>query len=598
MSTSVNSPASFLRGAVRRLPVETALVALAVVTAIHLLHSWRESLWHFRLLLTAVLSVPLVFAFHERFPRSSPRALAGAAAIATATFLALLLALPDRDALERSSVLWGLLLVGLASYLLPFVVAAPRFSPFVRRFFEEVTTWALLGLGAVAAISATGYAIDTLFDVSMQKLTGDAILLTAGAISLLVLDRLLPDRAATGKVPELWRRLATAIGAPFVCVMLAILVVYQITVIARGELPSNTLSPLLIAAGFVGFLCTLIITAVAAEPVGHGALSPAEPHRFLRDRSIRLARAFPIVLLVLLPMALWALCVRIEQYGLTPFRVVRMAALLALAVLSVLGAVRWLRNRAALGWHVPATVAAFALVIAFGPLSAVNLSLRSQTARLLQLLDDAGIEERHVRTLTDEEARRVTGPIVISREELHQLSTALEDLDRLGGEPALRRVFSGEVEQCTYYWSTERCLNRLGVAVENTDPVKYDEPEVAAAVAQVTLEFKLQAAVQIPAGLLTPISFNSTELWDRTAINLPCPSPAPDEARAPGESSASLSLTELLQHDDRMGWLPPRTYPLEGHNCANPGVLLIQDMRILSNESGRRFEHIKGVWIR
>lgn len=593
MSTSLHGPTSFLRGALRRLPVETALVALAVVTAIHLMHAWREGIWHLRLLLTSVFAVPLVFAFHERFPRTSPRALAGAAAIALATFAALLLVLPDADAFKRSAVQWGLLLVGLASYLLPFVVAAPRFSPFVRRFFEEVTTWALLGTGAIAAISATGYAIDTLFDVSMKELTGDAVLVTAGAITLLVLDRLLPDRAATGKVPELWRRLATAIGAPFVCVMLAILVVYQITVVARGELPSNTLSPLLIAAGFVGFLCTLIITAVAAEPVGHGALSPAEPHRFLRDRSVRLARAFPIALLVLLPMALWALCVRIEQYGLTPFRVVRLAALLALAVLSVLGTVRWLRGRAALGWHVPATVAAFALVIAIGPLSAVNLSIRSQSARLVQILDDAGVEERSLRPLTDAEADRVTGPVVISREELAQIRDALEGLGELGDEAALRRVFSGDVAPCLDTWDPKRCLARLGVAVDGDEPAQYEEPEPAAAV---ILEFTLQAPVQIPAGLLTPVSFRTGELWKRDALTLPCPAPVAEGDSALAE--VSLPLTELLQHDDRMGWLPPKTYPFAGHNCENPGVLLIQEMRILSNESGRQFEHIKGFWIR
>src|SRR5262249_29599403 len=144
------------------------------------------------------------------------------------------------------------------------------------------------------------------------------------------LHRLLDDDAATpGRMPELWRRLATTIGAPFVSVMLAILVVYEVVVLVRGELPRNMLSPLILAAGFVGFLSTLIISSVIGESTG-AVLQPADPHRWARQRSIRLARAFPIVLIVLLPMAGWALWVRVEQYGFTPFRAVRAMGLLCL----------------------------------------------------------------------------------------------------------------------------------------------------------------------------------------------------------------------------------------------------------------------------
>jgi Domain of unknown function (DUF4153) len=582
MSSSLHSPTSFLRGAFRRLPIETALVTLAVATMIHLMHSHLESVWHLRILFSSVFAVPLVFAFHERFARTSPRAFASAAGIALATFVAVCLALPTLGTIGRPPVQWGFLLVGLAAYLAPFVVAAPRFSLFVRRFFEEVTTWALLGTGAVAAIFVTGYAIDTLFDVSMKELTGDAVLVTTGAIVLLVLDRLLPDRAANGKVPELWRRLATAIGAPFVCVMLGILIVYQVTVVLRGELPSNTLSPLLIAAGFVGFLCTLIITAVAAEPVGQGALTPAEPHRFLRDRSIRLARAFPIVLLALLPMALWALCVRIEQYGLTPFRVVRMAALLGLTVLSVLGTLRWLRGRAPLGWQVPATIAAFALVVSAGPLSAVNLSIRSQTRRLAQLLDDAGVEDRHVAPTPRKPVHHLL------EEQRAQLRDAIEILGELGGARALGRVLSGELEQCTDSWDLDRCLEGLGIGREHVNE--------AAAYAQSSHTLTLAAPVSIPAGQLSFLELNS---YDRgidqgTGLRLPCSADDP-EGRV---RYAHASLTAVLAAGDPGASLAPEPISLRGEGCDNPGVVVIQQLEISSSESGRSVRRLEGVWVR
>lgn len=76
-------------------------------------------------------------------------------------------------------------------------------------------------------------------------------------------------------MPELWRRLATTIGAPFVSVMLVILVVYEIVAFVRGELPRNMLSPLILAAGFVGFVSTLIISSVLGESAGAAVLKPA-----------------------------------------------------------------------------------------------------------------------------------------------------------------------------------------------------------------------------------------------------------------------------------------------------------------------------------
>lgn len=96
-------------------------------------------------------------------------------------------------------------------------------------------------------------------------------------------------------------------------------------------------------------MCTLILAAVAAEGVDAGALAPADPHPFLRRRSIRLARAFPVVLLALLPMAAWALWVRVDQYGLTPFLVVRGASLAWLDQVLAVARNRGNLNRPALG---------------------------------------------------------------------------------------------------------------------------------------------------------------------------------------------------------------------------------------------------------
>lgn len=583
--TILLSASSFVRGALRRLPVETALISAAVLTLIALLHARSASTaWPTRVLFTSLLALPLAFALHEH-PRTAGRAGRLGAAVVGLVGLALFAVLRDDESLARAGVQWPLLLCTTAAYLVPFVVAAPRFSSFVRRFFEEVTTATLLGGCSIAAILVTAYAVDALFDLRTFELGGDAALLTAAGFTLVVLDRLLPDRTATGKVPELWRRLATAIGAPFVSVMLAILVLYELTVLIGGELPRNTLSPLLIGAGFVGYLCTLIITAVAAEPVGTGALSPAEPHAFLRNRSVQLARAFPIALLLLLPMALWAVLVRIEQYGLTPFRVVRLAAVLCLMALSVLGTLRWLRGRAPLGWHVPAVVGSFALLIAVGPQSAVNLSIRSQAARLDQLLDDAGLDTRTVVSPPPAKPRR------LPYAQWAELENALDDLADLGGAEAVGRTLSGDLSLCSQRWSTGECLLGLGLSFDGAHERSTPQPNY--------YTLTTDEAVAIPAGeawfVRADPGAHRYHLTEDGDLWLACsPGREGDDAGA-----AVASLTSYFTDEMPRPPLPPRAIALTAKGgCQRPGVFVLRSLEAVSTDGVHQLRGVEGVWVR
>ena len=556
----------FLRGAWRTLPVETLVVAMAATGAIGLVHDQR--IWFWRLFLGGVLVTPLAFAAH-RFGR---RAQVLASGLATVGVLAALTAgLPTSEAMSAPTFTWPFQLTLLAALLVPFVASGRRFTRFVRRFFEETTTWGLLWLGALAALGVVFMALRQLFDLRVENLGFDAAIVLSCGFILVYLHRLLDDDPATsGRMPELWRRLATTIGAPFVSVMLVILVVYEIVVLVRGELPRNMLSPLIMAAGFVGFLSTLIISSVLGEDAGSAILAPAEPHRWARAKSIRLARAFPLVLIVLLPMAVWALWVRVEQYGVTPFRAVRAMGLLCLAALSLGGTVRWLRGRAPLGWEVPGVILLFALAAAFGPTSVVRLSIASQTKLLSRGLDQAGA------------GRTVGGAPKAMQVELEwktyeELSDSIRTLAKLGGEPALRGVLSGAVEACADRWNTEDCLHRLGVYLRG----QTVQPTSASVTA-----LDVQGRVAIEPGELVFVELSREAGLGDTGRGYDGPILLRDSVAvfATGMEIGRASLVELIAASQATRILPSRTVPVVRADGTPIAHLVVQHLDLWGPE--------------
>jgi hypothetical protein len=554
---------AFLRGAWRTLPVETLAVALAAAGAIGVVHGERW-VWCFRLLCAGVLLTPLAFAAHRLGRRT--QLIAGVLA-AIGVIAALAEGLPEVGTLSAPTFTWPFRLALLAALLVPFVASGRRFTRFVRRFFEETTTWGLLWLGAMAALAVVFTALRALFDLRVEDLGADAaIALTAGFI-LVYLHRLLDgDQATPGRMPELWRRLATTIGAPFVSVMLAILVGYELVSLVRGELPRNMLSPLIMAAGFVGFVSTLIISSVLGEDTG-AALQPAEPYHWARRRSIRLARAFPVVLIALLPMAVWALWGRVEQYGVTPFRAVRAMGLLCLASLSLVGTVRWLRGRAPLSWEVPGAILLFALAAAFGPTSAVRLSIASQTKLLRRWLDEVGAG-RTVGTTTA--VRRFE----VEPERHRELQDALQMVAQLGGEPALRGLLSGSVEACADRWSADDCLHRLGIYPRG----EAARPEAA------TAWFDVQSRFVIGAGELSFVELSrdaGAGDADRTmssgAFALLRDGVA---VFAADKEAGRASLAELIAAAQGTRVLPARMVPVVGDGGIPVAELAVQRLEV------------------
>lgn len=589
----------FVRGAWRKLPLETLAVATAALSAMKMVHQkavWGAlDLWALRLLLGSLLVAPLFFALtwlHERGVIHRRVRLGAGALVAAGVLVALTLALPDAEAPGEESFAWPYGLSLLGAMLVPFVAVAvragedrlARFTVFLRRFFEQTTTWGLLWMGSMASLGVTFTALDELFDLDVDELGIDVALAVTGVLVLSYFSRLLAteERSARERMPELWRRLATTVGAPFVSVMLIILVIYEIVVLARGELPQNLLSPLIIGAGFVGFMCTLIIVSIQGEKVGSDTLAPADPHRWTRRASIRLARAFPPVLLALLPMAAWALSVRIEQHGLTPFRVARMMALLCLGTMSLLGTWRWLRGRMTLTWEVPLCVIAFAMATAFGPVSAVRLSLESQVRRLEQNLAASKLP----RNVAEQS---VPATHVIEWEPYRELRDGIQIVAELGGEPALRRVLTGAVAHCASRWNSDTCLERLGVVPSTyAHNTTWNTAQVQEPIANPggDIEFvEVYPVAGHPAGLHLALAPQGVEVYD-------------------GERKlAEGSLADLLAAWKTSGVLPPRPIALVSPDDTSAGRLFghLAVQRIELSRLGEdelQLVRLYGVWLR
>jgi hypothetical protein len=284
---------------------------------------------------------------------------------------------------------------------------------------------------------------------------------------------------------------------------------------------------------------------------------------------VRLARAFPVVLLALLPMAAWALFLRIDQYGLTPFRVVRAASLLCLAVLGVIGAARFLRGRAPLGWEVPGLVGALALLTAAGPTGAVQLSIASQSRRLARLVDEVGVAER----LVPSAAPAATRPLAAER--VWALREALTSLSDLGGEAALRRVLAGDVAACVDHWrGAEECIARFGLTAAPTSPWH---------VASLPQGVALDAGDQ-------RVSFVSLTRGENGALTL-----EGDAVVAGGARGSLAAHLAAAAHDAA---LPTGAVPLLRPDGRLAGHLIVQQLTA-TTAAGEpaRIERLEGVWL-
>ncbi|HEX6911118.1 MAG TPA: DUF4153 domain-containing protein [Longimicrobium sp.] len=393
LTRTLRAYADDARAAFRSAPVEVALgVLLAVALSVDVRQAPFPSFGFVRLAACVTLAYPLVFGLSVLAARGVLRPLVrwtGTIAVLAAAALFGAFWLHD----ERSGDGWRWLLLNGASVLL--LVMAPALPwpardrragwAFAWRLAVRIIGISLYALALYAVLAGAVAAVVSLFELRRPEhlytdlvgavFFGFASWALAGGIHRLCAP---PPPG----VPDAVSRLGRWLYAPVLIIYLAVLYAYAVKVMATGELPRNLVSPLVIAAGLIGLL-----GAVFLEPVHDD-----DEHRGVS----LLVRAVPALLLPLVPLALWALGARLGEYGWTEFRYVRVAIVVAIGILSVIGTVRLLRRRRPMQGTVPAVFAAVLAASALGPWSAPAVSRRDQTARLRAELRRANVDPRRL----------------------------------------------------------------------------------------------------------------------------------------------------------------------------------------------------------
>jgi hypothetical protein len=371
-------------------PLEVLVgIAVAICASVAVRQEHGEQ-WWLRVLSGAVLAMPLLFslsALRARGAISAGLRWAGALAVLAAVALyAAFVFHPEQDAtVWRTAMLMGATVC--AASLVPIVGTPPseqvreHLWSYNTRLLVRIVVVGAYGVALFAALAGAVAAVSSLFELKTPEhlytdLAGAVFFalvpwVVVGGIPALIA----PPEPLEGRAPAAVRLLGRYLYALVLGIYLAILAAYTLKVLVTWELPRNLLSPIVLFAGLAGFLGALFL-----EPL----------YRDAESRGIaRFMRAFPLVLLAMLPLAMYAVWVRRAQYGWTESRYLRLALLDALLVLALSGSVRLFKRRPPLWTAVPLVLGVTLLITAVGPWGASAVSRRNQQARLKEALAEA-----------------------------------------------------------------------------------------------------------------------------------------------------------------------------------------------------------------
>ena len=335
--------------------------------------------------------------------------------------------------LVAAALLWVLALPAFGG---PAVDRVERMRRIDGRLLLRIVGAALYGAALFAGLALALRAVDVLFELSLDgDIYGHVFGWIFFALVPLIVLGGLPDYVKpldeSNAVATVAQRIVLYLVPPLLAIYYLILLAYIARIFVTGEVPKNLVSPLVLAAGGLSALGLLLFDP---RP-GAGGLA-------------RWLRFTPPLFLPVAGLGFWALLQRTDQYGLTEFRVIRFAALVALDLLA-LAATLWLVKRRPFPLHaVPLALAAVALVLSVGPWSALALSRRSQQVRLrdaLVAVDVSPLDTAYV-------APPDSAPRIVPTSAYEQIRSSAQYLAAHFGPDALPPVLRGLTHQDDARW--------------------------------------------------------------------------------------------------------------------------------------------------
>jgi hypothetical protein len=250
------------------------------------------------------------------------------------------------------------------------------------RFLLRAIGIGLYGLALFAGLAVALAAVDNLFDLHMH---GEVYMhVYAWIMAVLVpwavfgaIDDYVRDINEESNVARVVYRLATYLFPPLVAIYFLILCAYGIRIAITHELPRNLVSPMVIAAGVLSAVASIVF----------------DPEHE-RSPALRWLRFTPVIFILIAPLGWWAVFMRFNDYGWTEFRLLRLLVLAVLTALA-LGALSQMVTRRQITLRAIPLVMGIALALAgTGPWGVLPTARRSQQHRLLAAMKEAKLDVR------------------------------------------------------------------------------------------------------------------------------------------------------------------------------------------------------------
>jgi len=434
--------------------------AACLITLIHTEHNeWLEGQC-VRLAMAAAIGMPLFFSVRivrERIPKFTPWPIEIVGLFVLAGWF---FAQPGSP-LRLPGIIWIQWLLLLAALHCVAAVSA-HFSPsenlgfwqFNRCLFIRFCLATLYTVVLTAGLELAMLSADKLFQLKLGKEYGDLFFLMAGLFHPTFFLAGVPRDFAALDVETDYPRGLKAFTqfalAPLVAVYTAILYAYAIKIIVIRSWPHGWVAlPVLLLSG-IGILAFLLLSPLRTRPEEKWA-------RWFTTN-------FPRALAPLSVLLLISLLIRAREYGITEARYIGIVAALWIFAWAI---VFILRRHASIRW-IPSSLAIIAVLCAFGPWSAGEISQMSQVKRLKHMLQAHGMWK-------DDHAQAPGETVELSKAEETNLRSTLNYIIGTHGGPTIKRIFEPSVlyrdwEKLIAWEAAGDIITALNIAAQEESP--------------------------------------------------------------------------------------------------------------------------------